>query len=651
MKIGKKLTVLFLLSLVLFISVTVTTLAWTNNTYILPQDVIGKSRKNYFAGGDGSSTTPFLISEPEHFFNLAYLQNSGQFNSSTYYFELTNSIDFSQAIVDLYKTVYPVGNEDYPFLGIFEGNFYTLSNFSIDGNGYQDIGVFGRIGNTDDPETTETEGVVQNLFIEQPTIISNPSTTDDKTNFHTHNDNLENRATGYIVGHLSSDAYLNNVFVVAPTINSLSNADTNRSQYGLVGYNAYDGGNITGSPRNAYNFDMDAASSYSALIYAYNTYGNSYINGSPTVQLNDVLSSSGYLSSGYSLSTMMIPDPDPNNAPVPASGQTLVFLYDQLVADGYPIGAGGSEYNRENIDVVGVIDFNSTVYQIYQNIGASGLTSPTVGTYFDANNYPNAIFLYVKPTNNLNDLGDVTGYYGGGGQLSYLSSYDSSGNYVAGRYWQNSQDPNLVNFGASGVTQTMDSSAAFCAVKEDAIDPVTGEKTYKVVDETVTPTYYVFLVAVTNGQITISDINFSYSPADLSQQDFASLGNIDYITTSQKQDIIDDSTTYAYYDFSYFYFNYDITVNQTIEVYTQKLYGDPDDLTATGGSNGPLGIQYYYQLNIDYSITDSSLFYFDIYNLNESVINLYINDVFDSGNPYSLIEIQFTSSGYLVSLP
>ncbi len=655
--LSRRLLTILILVITLFITITAVTYAWTNNTYIYSQDIIGKSRKTYFDPSSGTGLTdqdPFIISEPEHFFNLAYLQNLGQFNGTTYYFELSSSIDFSQASVDLYKTIYPIGTGQYPFVGSFEGNFNTLSNFSVDGNGLQDIGVFGNLGDY---------SVVQNLFIEQPTIISNPSTSDDKTYFHEHNDHQENRATGYIVGHLNTLATLDNVYVIDPTISSLSNADFNRSEYGLVGFNEYDDGNVVGSPRGAYNFDLDAVSAKAALTYAYNTYSSYNINGSTTLTLSNALTAQGTLNTGYSLSTLLITDPDSNNDPAPLGTTNLVYLYDQLVADGYTIGAYGSEYNRLNIDVVGAIDFNPNYYQIYQNIGSGGFTSPTVGATFDANNYPNAIFLYVRPTNNPNDLGDVTGTYSGGGELSYLSSYDSSGNYVAGRYWANKNDPNLTNFGASGVTQTMQASNAFCAIQEDVDnpDPNTGEPVFKVVDETVEPDYYVFLVAVSNGQITISDINFSYSPADPTADDYTSLGNIDYIIVNETLDERDSIKANAelavnndenpdndipVYDFSYFFFNYDIAANQYLEVYTEKLWGDPD-----GDGLDYTTDQSYYNLYIDYTITGSSIFYFDIYNINNTVINIIINDVPDSSNPYSLIEIQFSSGGYTVSVP
>jgi len=637
----RRLLMIIFVFITFFITFTMVSYAWSNNTYIYSQDIIGKSRKSYFASGTGTSGDPLIISEVEHFFNLAYLQNLGYFNnaSAPYYFEVADSngdpitIDFSSAL-EIYQTLLPpVGTTEKPFIGFFEGNDSIIKDVTINGDGLQDIGVFGYLG---------TGATVQNLFIQEPTIWSHPTTSDDKTYFHPHNDDIENRATGYIVGHLGTGVTLSHVYVVDPTIDSSPNADLNRSEYGLVGYNEFDGGLIPGSPRDAYDFDLDSGSAKAALNYAYSTYGSTYVNGS-TTRLSDVLTAVGGLISGYSLSTLKIPDPNSSAAPAPLGTDGLIYLYDQLVADGYTIGANGSEYSRENIDVVGNISFTTNYYQIFENIGATGFRSPYVDSEFNANDYPNAIFLYVKPSNNLSDLGNVTGIYGGGGQLSYMASYDSSGNYVEDRYWKNSQDLNLVSFGNSGATRVLSANNAFTAIQFGDIDPVTGEPVLTVVDETEIPDYYVFLIGVSNGQITVEDINFYYTPQSATAEDFASLGDIDYITLDQISDII---TSPELYEYSNFYFNYDITFNQTIDVYTEKV------LCTTGDSCYVVGEEnYYFNLWIDYNITDSSIFYLDIYNINNSVINIYVNSTFDSDNPYALIEIQFSSSNYVISVP
>lgn len=609
----KRAFISLLLIVTLFITYSFASYAWSTYSDKFGHDVIGESKKAYFADGDGSINDPFIISKAEYLFNLSYLQNAGQF-TTPYYFKVADlsgnpvTIDFSLETIELYRSIYPIGDETNSFIGNFDGNYSTFSNLSVEGDGLQDIGLFGYLGTT---------GTVENLFIDQIYITSNPSITDDKTGFHTHNDELVNRATGYLVGHLTDGATVSNIFFVKPTIDSLTNNDANRSQYGLIGYTELNAGTIANNPRNAYNFDFSADTAYSALTYAQSNYANYYINGSSSIILSNVLSF-GTLSSGYSLSTLKISttpsDPDP------------VYLIDQLVADGYTIGGSSSEYVKENIDIVGTVDFNSTYYQIYANL--SSFTTPIVDSYFDPNNYPNALFLYVKPTNQPTDLGDVTGLYSGGGDLSYLSGFDTSGNYIPSRGYINKNSPGVENFGASNVTQTMSSVNAWASVVEE-IDPITEEVSLRVVDETVVPDYYVFLVAVTNGQITISDIYFSYVPQLPTAEDFESIGDIDYISIDDITTIIADPTSHV---FSYLYVSYDLTLSQNLKVLIDR------------SSNGD------YSIYLDYSISDSSLFYFDVFNINSNNVNIYVNNTLTGNYSSDLITVQFLNASYNVTV-
>ncbi|HPQ62436.1 MAG TPA: hypothetical protein PLH02_06200 [Bacillota bacterium] len=102
-----------LVALLFVVSLAVTTYGWIVNYYSYSQDVLGKSGALYFADGDGSSSDPFIISEPNHFYNLAYLQNIGAFGSTTYYFKVADpdtglaiTIDFSDpSYLSTYQTV------------------------------------------------------------------------------------------------------------------------------------------------------------------------------------------------------------------------------------------------------------------------------------------------------------------------------------------------------------------------------------------------------------------------------------------------------------------------------------------------------------------------------------------------------------------
>lgn len=600
-----------------------TSYTWFTNSYEYQKNILGRTRISYFAAGDGSELDPFIIAEPEHMFNLSALNELGTFSAQPYYFKVADpitgnpiEIDFSNPNVpEIYQTIKPIGDNTYPFIGIFDGNNSIITSLTIDGQGRQDIGVFGYV---------QSGAQITNFFIQTPTILSNPSSLDDKTNFHVHNNQMMNRATGSIVGHIANGALVENVFVIDPTINSLSNADANRSQYALIGYNEADGGVIQNSPRNAYDFILDATSAYAAITYAQTTYANYFINGSSTLRLSNVLSN-GTLSFGYSLSTLRISptanDPDP------------VFLYDQLVLDGYTIGANGSEYSRENIDVVGQVQFGTSTYQIFQNLSA--MTTPAVNSTFNPNNHPDAMFLYVRPTNNPDNLGNVTGLYGGGGELSYLSGYDANGNYVPNRSYTNKNSPGVINFGNSGVTQIMTAANAWAAVVEET-DPVTGDPILRVVDETVIPDYYIFLVAVTNGQSTFSSISFEYTPqSTITVEDFDLVSAVDYIHPDQITTIrndINDNGVLDNYVFSLLYLSYDIVENQALQLYTERL--------STGN----------YNVYIDYAITDTSFFYFDIFNVSQYSISLYINGVFVDTYTNTIIGLRFLDSTYEITL-
>ena len=613
------------LLLVAFVTFTLFTFSWFDNTYNFDKDILGRTRVNYFAAGEGSQNNPFIINKPEHMFNLSMLQNLGYLEDQDanitglqpFYFKVANTdtgdpivIDFSDpSVPEFYRTIPPIGDHIYPFIGIFDGNFSVLQHLTIDGIGKQDIGFFGYLG---------TNSLVKNLFIESPTILSNPIPSEVTLDFHVHNDDLINRATGYIVGHLGIDSLLENVFVIDPTINSLSNGDLNRSQYGLIGFNESDGGMISASPRNSYNFVFDGTSANTAIAYAKATYANWYVNGGSSL-FSSVFSGNDLLP-GYSLSTLRISQTinDPN----------ALYLIDKLEIDGYIIGTAESKYSRENIDLVGDVLFSTSASQIQIFSETKNYATPQINATFDPLNYSNAFFLYVRPSNNLNDLGDVTGIYSGGGNFAYISGYDSNGNYIPGRTFANSQAQGVVSFGASGVTNTLRAVDAFTAVKKET-DPITNEEYLRVISGSEIPDYYVFLLAVTNGQIVITQVDFKYQPQAITEVSYEFISQIDFIHKDSISSVISNLATYEY---SMFNFNYDMVAGQDLMVNTQRLL------------NGD------YNLYIDYAVTDDSLLYFDIFNVTNKNVNLYINNVFVSLYTETIIEIRFTNLGYTITV-
>lgn len=120
-----------LAAIVLF---TASSYAWFSekDRVIFPTS-FGSTQAAYFAGGDGSKNNPYLIANPVHFYNLAWLQYLGYFNlrsdlnngRAQSYFKLSNDVNMSGLVIP------PIGTKNYPFIGNFDGNGNVLTNVTV----------------------------------------------------------------------------------------------------------------------------------------------------------------------------------------------------------------------------------------------------------------------------------------------------------------------------------------------------------------------------------------------------------------------------------------------------------------------------------------------------------------------------------------
>ena len=640
MKFRHKLLTPFLLILTLIITLIFPVYAWFDNTFGMSYDLLGKARTSYtsyFAGGTGIETDPYIIAEAEHLYNLAYLQNLGKFNTLTtqQYFQVSdidgNFIDINfDTFLNAYPNYYfpPIGNNDYPFTGVFDGNNSNLMNLKIDGQLNQDIGLFGIIKGFDSNNdgTYDSHSEVKNLFLENPEIISEPDLDDPNystIDFHPHNDGILNHATGYIVGHLGTYTSLINVFVKDGTIESFSNAAGNRSEYGLIGYNQADSGFIAGGPRSPYSFSFDMANTYTALSYAVSNFGSYYVVGeTPAKTVSQALiSGTGSLEvygkafnrSGatysYSISTMEIYHPTLHPEPF--------NLYDRLRELGYSFAASQSaEYSKENMDFVGSgIFYDTGTLQLKSFVET--ITTPIVGNEFDPHDYPAKFLLYARvPDDPLEALGWITSVYGGSGDLSYYTGFDINGDYMPG------VTPVANSFATSGVRTEMEESLALAAIQKSengemiVVDPS---------DPLTPPDFYVFLVGVyyagTPKNMQISQIQFEYSPQALEiSSSLATMQYVDFISNvNDVRDSLTDpeSPNYGPYNFSYLNFGYSLNPNQRLRI---KVDRDIDNL----GDPLPSPSSQTFHIYLDYEIDDLTEFYFDIINLNNYNIILHV---------------------------
>ena len=266
----------FLISL----AVSMNVLAWfaKGRDYIPVDTYRGSVRTAYFNGGNGTApaagTTaddykdpgtaypsydndndtgdslsgPYQIDNATQLYNFAWLQYLGYFNgenASQTYFVLTSNIDASGLVLP------PVGNEDNPFIGNFNGNGYTISGLTVSNDktelnnasigdkfsiphaamennelksDLEIVGLFGVIGDySEDYTASSSAPSVSDLTIEDVAIETVSTQA------------LAGIAAGYVNG------VMDNV-TVAGTSTISSSADTalsytdKLSDYALVGY-------------------------------------------------------------------------------------------------------------------------------------------------------------------------------------------------------------------------------------------------------------------------------------------------------------------------------------------------------------------------------------------------------------------------------
>lgn len=166
-----------------------------------------------FAGGSGTSSSPYQISNAAQLAYMAYLVNSNTTYRNKYY-QLTADIDLSA------HYWYPIGKENYSFNGTFDGQYHTISNMTIDntvtGMGVKYLGLFGYIGKCNLTVT------IKNLF------MNNAMITDSSATY-----------TSFLVGHNGDKLYLNNISIDNSELvyaSSTTVSTTGTYFGGLVGY-------------------------------------------------------------------------------------------------------------------------------------------------------------------------------------------------------------------------------------------------------------------------------------------------------------------------------------------------------------------------------------------------------------------------------
>lgn len=110
----------------------------------------------YFAGGSGTTADPYQISTASQLKNLQALNSIGLFGPGNF-FILKNDITWTADD----GALLPIGTDDVPFSGNFDGKGKTITDLVVNGGNTTDVGMFGYVSIT---------GTVKNFILYHPTI-------------------------------------------------------------------------------------------------------------------------------------------------------------------------------------------------------------------------------------------------------------------------------------------------------------------------------------------------------------------------------------------------------------------------------------------------------------------------------------------------
>ena len=228
-------------------------LSWFIADTTLPNiNILGFSDGAYFAYGTGTVDDPYGIKTPKQLSNLAWLQYAGFFEKTNYldkddtdgvldtvYFELANDIDCTG------WTIPPIGTEEHPFIGEFNGNGYVINNLTVSnansftsmprGITYETnpeiVGLFGVVGEYTVGENSYPAGTYESSTNQVVNTGINNLTV-----YSTTNNTLAGVVAGYVNGELRNVAVNNSkLYISQAGVQKLANMSS-ISDYSLVGY-------------------------------------------------------------------------------------------------------------------------------------------------------------------------------------------------------------------------------------------------------------------------------------------------------------------------------------------------------------------------------------------------------------------------------
>ncbi len=269
-----------------------------NKTTITPDEVTGSSDGAYYASGQGTSDDPYIINQPRHLYNLAWLQYLGTYNKDTdndgsideVYFKVegTKATDDSDAILDMNGWVLPpIGTKDNPFVGNFNGNNTIIKNLTVS-NTFSDYGdnhPYYTYNNDDEQEVMSESTFTQPQIIGFFGVIG----VGKETSGYEYTTNITVEGAAYTEANLVYDTYVDNITIQNNTENQellagllagYVNAPIIQSGVGYGKFNFASGTKNLSSSNTPSGATINGVSNYS-LIGAYNPNAFAY-SGLPT---------------------------------------------------------------------------------------------------------------------------------------------------------------------------------------------------------------------------------------------------------------------------------------------------------------------------------------------------------------------------------
>lgn len=319
------------LSLIVALAVCVFTAGYAFAWFIDRKDaefeISGSSMGAYFARGTGSQDDPYVIKNSTHMYNLAWLQNTGRLvpksgGDKKYYFQLENDITMPEGM-----WLPPIGNDEHPFVGEFNGRGHTISNLRVTTNinkltdcpvknvpDYKfsnSVGMFGKTGKQSDSDKCR----IEKFILKNPVVeVADETDAAVKTAYTA---GAEGKVAGLAVGYVDGDC--SSIGVLA-NAGASSSGDT-QLLINRVGYSTFNsilgelGAGVSSSVTGGGNVGNGGSGA---------SFGSSFDVPSMLDRLNKIKENKASATPSF-----LLPDIDGKNEnPVPASGAKIAFSVD-----------------------------------------------------------------------------------------------------------------------------------------------------------------------------------------------------------------------------------------------------------------------------------------------------------------------------------